>query len=57
MPTSPQAALVNTPSPEVNNNPDSRQLQTRRDGSFRWIALAVVVGALVAMAFVNFFAR
>lgn len=39
------------------NNPYLRQSQTRRDGSFRWIALAVVVGAVVAMAFVNFFAR
>lgn len=38
-------------------NPYSRQLQLRRDGNGRWIALAVTVGAVVAMAFVNFFLR
>lgn len=35
-------------------NPYSKQLQPRRDGSLRWIALAVVVGAVVALAFMNF---
>jgi hypothetical protein len=39
------------------NNPYSKQLQLRRDGNLRWIALAVVVGAVVAMAFVNFLAH
>lgn len=38
-------------------NPYYRQLQPRRDGNGRWIALAVIVGAVVAMAFVNFFLR
>jgi hypothetical protein len=37
------------------SNPYSKQLQPRRDGSLRWIALAVVVGGIVAIAFVNFF--
>lgn len=36
------------------NNPCSRQLQPRRDGSLRWIALAVVVGGIVALAVVIF---
>lgn len=37
-----------------HNSPYSRQLQPRRDGSLRWIALAIVVGGIVAMAVVNF---
>jgi hypothetical protein len=38
-------------------SPCSPQLQPRRDGNGRWIALAVIIGAVVAMAFVNFFMR
>lgn len=38
-------------------NPYSKQLQPRRDGSLRWIVLAVIVGGIVAMAFVNFLAH
>jgi hypothetical protein len=39
------------------NNPYSRQLQPRKDGNLRWIALAVVVGGVVALAVVNFLAH
>jgi hypothetical protein len=35
----------------------SPKLQPRPHGNSRWIALAVIIGAAVAMAFVNFFLR
>lgn len=47
-----QAEIVQT-LPCVNAY--SKQQQPRREGSLRWIALAVIVGAVVAMAFMNFF--
>ena len=36
---------------------DPKQLQRRRADTLRWIVLAMLVGAIVALAFVNFFAR
>lgn len=34
-----------------------RQLRRRSRDAVRWLALAVVAGAITAVAFVNFFAR
>jgi hypothetical protein len=38
-------------------NAYSKQLQPRRDDNLRWIALAVIAGAVVALAFMNFLIR
>ena len=40
-----------------HTSPYPKQLAPRRDGRLRWIALAVVVGGIVAIAFVNFLAH
>lgn len=61
-PRNPGASSVETIQAEIvqtlpYNNPYSKQLQPRRDASLRWIALAVIVGAVVALAVVNFLAH
>jgi hypothetical protein len=56
VPPSPQVAEVEFNAPNDLSS-HMRQLRRRNHGASRWLALAVLTGAVVALAFVRFLAR